>query len=260
MATARFLGYCLRANLAVELAYRPAFATKVLAMAGSDAMWVAFWWLYFARFPTVEGYGFRQVVLVWAIGATAFGLAAGAFGGAMTIASRVARGDLDFFLSLPKAPLPHLLVSRMDAGGIGDALFGIAAFVVLARPTLGEAAAFVVLVGNAAVIVVAYVVAVQSLAFWAGRAETLADQALFALITFSTYPERLFGGPLKVVLYTLVPAGFVSYVPVALVQAWDWGLAGTLFAVVCLAMVVANAAFGAGLRRYQSGSILAMRG
>jgi ABC-2 type transport system permease protein len=225
----------------------------------SDATWVAFWWLYFERFPSVEGYGFRQIAVVWAVGATAFGLLAGLAGGAMTIAGRIARGELDFYLALPKPPLIHLLVSRMDPGGIGDTLFGIGIFAVVARPTFNEAIAFAGVTAASTVIIVSYVVAVQSLAFWSGRAETIAEQALFGLITFSTYPEGLFGGPVKIVLFTLVPAGFVSYVPVRLVQAWDWTLAGAMVVVALASVAVAVATFRNGLRRYQSGSALAMR-
>jgi ABC-2 type transport system permease protein len=254
------VAYYVGANLDVALAYRAAFAAKVFSFVVSDAMWVAFWWLYFERFPSVEGYGFRQVVIVWALCATAFGIFGAIAAGATTIASRVARGELDFYLVLPKAPLLHLVVSRMDPGGFGDALFGIVAFAALARPSFEEAVAFVVLVVLATVIITAYIVAVQSLAFWTGRAETIADQALSGLITFATYPERLFGGPVKVVLFTLVPAGFVSYVPVRLVQEWDWALAGVLLAVAVASLYGAEAVFTAGLRRYQSGSALAMRG
>lgn len=256
----RFVAHYVRANLKVALAYRGAFVAKAFAFIVSDAMWVAFWWLYFERFSSVEGYGFRQIVLVWAIGATSFGLLSGVAGGATTIASRIARGELDFYLVLPKSPLLHLVVSRMDPGGVGDALFGIVTFAVLVRPSVTEIAAFAALVALSTTIVVAYVVAVQSLAFWTGRAETIADQALFGLITFSTYPERLFGGPVKIALFTLVPAGFVSYVPVRLVQDWDWTLAGALLGVAVGAAMASSAAFRVGLRRYQSGSSLAMRG
>lgn len=257
---ARFVAHYVRANLEVALAYRGAFLAKVFAFIVSDAMWVAFWWLYFERFPSVEGYGFRQIVLVWAVGATSFGLLSGLAGGAATIASRIARGELDFYLVLPKSPLLHLVVSRMDPGGVGDALFGVVTFVVLARPSVIEVTSFAVLVALSTTVVVAYVVAVQSLAFWTGRADTIADQALFGLITFSTYPERLFGGPVKVALFTLVPAGFVSYVPVRLVQEWDWALACLLLGVAVGGVVAAATIFRVGVRKYQSGSALAMRG
>ena len=65
---------------------------------------------------------------------------------------------------------------------------------------------------------------------------------------------------MKIVLFTLVPAGFVSYVPVRLVQEWDWTLAGALLTVAVGATLASSAMFRLGLRRYQSGSALSMRG
>ena len=47
MSVARFVAHYVRANFEVALACRAAFLAKALAFVVSDAMWVAFWWLYF---------------------------------------------------------------------------------------------------------------------------------------------------------------------------------------------------------------------
>ena len=39
------------------------------------------------------------------------------------------------------------------------------------------------------------------------------------LITFSLYPEPLLGGALRLALFTVLPAGFVGYIPARVVQA-----------------------------------------
>jgi hypothetical protein len=44
------------------------------------------------------------------------------------------------------------------------------------------------------------------------------------LITFSLYPEPLFGGMLRLVLFTFLPAGFVGYVPARLLRSPSFGL------------------------------------
>ncbi len=259
MNVVRFTGAYVWANLRIALAYRAAFFSAVLGMVINDAIWVVFWWLFFTRFPSLDGYGFRDIVIVWSICATAFGLAVGLAGGAFTLASRIARGELDFYLVLPKPVILHLVVSRMDTSGWGDALFGVAVFAFLASPTPMDAVAFVGLSLIATLIVVSYAIAVNSLAFWTGRAETLSDQLIFGLITFATYPEKLFTGAVKVVLYTVVPAGFVAYIPVGLLHEWDWGWALVLLAGTIGSISVAVTTFTVGLRRYQSGNLTAMR-
>jgi ABC-type uncharacterized transport system permease subunit len=37
----------------------------------------------------------------------------------------IAGGQLDYYLALPKNPLLHILVSRMDMSGAGDLIFGL---------------------------------------------------------------------------------------------------------------------------------------
>jgi ABC-2 type transport system permease protein len=89
-----------------------------------------------------------------------------------------------------------------------------------------------------------------SAAFWLGPVDAAARQLFELVITFSVYPEPLFGGVLRVLLFTLVPAGFVGHVPARLVEAPSVG------GVMGLAVVAAGYAAGAwwvfrrGLRVY----------
>src|SRR5690349_15530388 len=75
-----FVAGYVRANFQIALEYRAAFWAQVLGMALNDAMWLAFWALFFQRFQVVRGYEFRDVVMVWSVAAFAFGLATGLFG------------------------------------------------------------------------------------------------------------------------------------------------------------------------------------
>ena len=55
-----------------------------------------------------------------------------------------------------------------------------------------------------------------SLAFWLGSAEGLFGQLYGALTNFSTYPTPIFQGPVKWLLFTMLPAGFLAGLPVGL--------------------------------------------
>jgi len=57
-----------------------------------------------------------------------------------------------------------------------------------------------------------------SLAFWLGRVETLARQLWDLLITFSLYPQPLFGACWSRAVHA-VAGGFVGYVPARLVRS-----------------------------------------
>jgi ABC-2 type transport system permease protein len=93
-----------------------------------------------------------------------------------------------------------------------------------------------------------------SLAFWLGKVETVARQLWELLVTFSLYPEPLFGGMLRLALFTVLPAGFVGYLPVRLVHAPSLRDVTLLMVGAGAYMALAVLLFDRGLRRYASGS------
>lgn len=255
----RFVAAYVKANFEIALEYRAAFWAQVFGMLLNDAMWLAFWGLFFRRFQTVRGYEFRDVVMVWAVAALAFGLATGLFGNAWRFATQIAQGGLDFYLVLPKPVLLHLAISAMDVSAWGDVLFGLSQFLLFVQPSPGRLALFMLVCLAAMAVLVAYGIAANSLAFWLGNAEGVARELQNTLLIFSTYPSALFGGVAKLLLFTVVPAGFVTYVPVDLLRSWSWPLAGALAGAAVLSVALAGAIFSLGLRRYESGNLLAMR-
>ena len=254
-----FLAAYVRANLKVALEYRVAFWGNVLSMFLNDLMWLGFWAIFFTRFPEVRGYDLRDVLTIWAVAGLGFGVATGVFGNCYRYAPMVAEGRLDFYLLLPRPPLFHLLVSYMSVSAWGDVLFGLAVYVAVARPSPSELLAFVVVALAAGTIIAAHAVLANALAFWLGQAEGLAQQLTNALLMFSTYPTTLFSGLVRVVLFTAIPAGFIAYVPVRFLREWEpWQLA-SLAAGATLYALLAWWVFERGLRRYESGNLVAMR-
>jgi ABC-2 type transport system permease protein len=255
----RFVWAYVRANLKVALEYRFAFWGNVLAMFLNDLMWVGFWAIFFSRFPAVRGYDLRDVMTIWAVAALGFGIAAGIFGNCHRYAALVADGSLDFYLLLPRPVLLHVLVSRMSISAWGDALFGLALYAAIVRPSPLELGAFVLVALAAGAIMASYLSLANALAFWLGQAEGLANQLSNALITFATYPTTLFSGMVRVLLFTALPAGFVAYVPVRFLREWQPWQLGALLGAAALFLVLMIAVFRLGLRRYESGNLVAMR-
>ena len=82
----------------------------------------------------------------------------------------------------------------------------------------------------------------------------MSRQVLDILITFSLYPEPLFGGALRLVLFTLLPAGFVGYLPASVVKSASVANLLCLLVGTAFYLWLALRIFQAGLRRYSSGS------
>lgn len=257
--TAAFLLAYLRLNLLAGMEYRASFIAQVVGMFLNDGLWLAFWWLYFTRFPVVEGWRREDVMVLWAVLALSYGLAVGVFGNSRRLAGLIAQGQLDYYLVLPKNALLHALVSRMDYTAIGDALFGLAVFLALGPVRPGTAALFLVAALAGAAILAGFFVTVSSLAFFLGNAEGLAGQVHNAMIHFSTYPTSIFQGVVKIVLFTLIPAGFISSVPVYLIREFHPWFLAALVSVGAAAVALGWGAFQLGLRRYESGNLTMMR-
>ncbi len=247
-------------NIKSQLEYRAAFVTQMLAMLINDCFWLVFWVYFFQRFPVLNGWDQNDVITMWAIVAAGFGLAHGVCGNCATLATIIVKGQLDTWLLYPRAVLPHLLLGKISATSWGDVLFGFGAYVFLVHPTVDSFLLFCLLTVSVSILFIGFGVFVGSLGFLLGSAEGLSEQLRFALITFSTYPPSVFDGAIKLVLYTIIPAGFCSYLPVEALKTHSFEFVLYSFAGSLVMLLVGVSAFYAGLRRYESGNLMEMRG
>ena len=256
---AKFIWEYTKANMAMEMEYRVSFFGRVFGMILNDLMWMAFWVLYFKRFPVVQGWEISDVLTLWCLCEVGYGLAHSVFGNAMSLSGIVVRGDLDFYLVYPRNVLLHTLVSRSNATALGDFLLGPVAFLVLVKPTAWQFVIFMAAGLLVAGLFLGFTILAHSLAFFLGNSEALSDQLTNSLIHFSTYPAAIFHGATKALLFTLIPAGFINTIPVRVVREFD----PVFFALTVLAsagfLVVASLVFKAGLKRYESGNLMQVR-
>ncbi len=258
--TARLVWGYFRHNLMSAMAYRGAFALQVVGMMLNNAMLLFFWWVLFNRLPTLRGWDLAGVMRLYGVVAVGFGAGTVVCGNAFLVARVIASGDLDYYLALPADPLVHVLISRMSLPGWGDLLFGIAVFVIAAPGQWRNLPLFLLLGLIAGLVLVAFSVLVGSLAFWVGNADNLATQAVNAIVTFSLYPVEIFPAAVRVLLYTLIPAAFIGSFPAALLTGFDWGRLAMLVTFTIGITLAARWVFGRGLRRYESGNLVTVRG
>jgi ABC-2 type transport system permease protein len=249
-----------RANLRVQLEYPGAFFSQIAAMFLNDGAWVVFWVFFFSRFPVLHGWGLLDVISLWAITAAGFGIAHAIMGNSLQLAHLIVQGELDMWLAQPRAVLPHVLLGRSIPSAWGDVAFGYFVYFAFVRPDAARMALFVILSLGTALVFVALGVAAGSLSFFIGNSVSFADEWRYAVVTFATYPPGLFQGAVKLVLFSIIPAGFVSYLPVEALRSLSIGHAlgalGGAFVVLAASAVI----FYSGLRRYESGNLISING
>jgi ABC-2 type transport system permease protein len=236
--------------------YRVAFFTQIIGMILNNAAYFIFWIIFFNRFEEVQGWHLSDMFILFGICASSFGLGVFLFGNITSLADIITKGQLDFYLSLPRPVLLHALASRSIPSGLGDFIYGIISFAVAGQFTLDAAARFILGTIMGMVVFLSYIVIVQTLAFRTGSAQLLSSQAFNAIITFALYPIRLFEGGARFMLYVMVPAAFLGSVPANFVSNASWSSLLQLTLAATLLLILALFSFSRGLQKYESGSII----
>jgi len=244
----------MRAAVTDAWANRSAFWTQLAAMALNDIVWILFWVLFFGKVGTVAGWDRTRVLLLLAMVTTGAGVVLGLLSNARRIGQLLVNGGLDAALALPVRTLPYLLVRRVDAVNLGDVAFGIGLFLVACHPTPERAALYVLGATAGALVLVGFLVLVGSLAFFTGRSEA-GDLGFQAVILLASYPVDIFSGATKALLYTAIPAAFVSAVPARLVDHVTVGDLVALIGAAAVFVALAVGTFSIGIRRYTSNSL-----
>jgi ABC-2 type transport system permease protein len=253
-STLRFTRALLAANLKSTVLLRGAFVMQVAFMALNNLTFFVFWWALMRRVPVLRGWRLGDVQVLFGIVAAGFGLAVTFAGGVRHLGRFIDEGELDTLLTQPRPVLLYGLGLRSQASGVGDVLSGMAFIACSGEYSWRALPLIAFAVVASALVIIACGIVFFSLAFWLGRVETLTRQLWDLLITFSLYPEPLFGGMLRLMLFTVLPAGFVGYVPAHLVRSPSSELVLLMTIAIASYLSIAIVVFERGLRRYTSGS------
>ena len=258
MRNSYFLFY-LRNNLAAAMEYRFSFISQVMGMFINDTLWVIFWVMYFQKFPVLNGWTLNDLLVMWGSITFSFGLCFGFFWNVARLPELVVQGQLDYYLGHPRGVLAHLAVSHLRPVNLGDCLFGPLLLLFFVPMTGTQWLLFFLTGVLAALIYFSFYLTVGSLAFYLRNAESVTGSVSTAIVHFSTYPTRIFEGWTRTLLFTVLPAGFISEVPVELVRNFRPELLGQMILAVAVYLGIALFVFHRGLKRYESGNLILMQ-
>jgi ABC-2 type transport system permease protein len=260
MSTTRFAIALVSTAIRAAMAERGAFIMRAVLMAVNNAIFFTFWIVLLSRVPSVRGYELGDVAVLYGIVAIAHGVAVFVAGGMSYLARVIHDGELDALLAQPKPTLLYAVGLRSQPSGLGDIVSGLVMIALSGRVGVMGIPLVIVAGVAGAIVLVATGVLLHSAAFWLGRTESASRQLYEMTLFFSLYPDTLFTGPLRWILFTIVPAGFVGYLPADLIRAPDaWTAIAIVLGVISYA-VVAAWVFQRGLRAYSSGSRFATFG
>jgi ABC-2 type transport system permease protein len=251
------LGEYFKISLASAMEYRFSFFTQVITMFLNDAMWLVFWLLFFQRFPIINGWAIKDFLMLHAILTVSFGITAFVFGNRNRLADIIAEGRLDFYLTLPKNSLWHVLISRSSPFGLGDVLYGL--LVGVFAFDLSQVPLFILFSLLGVVTFIAFGIIVGSLGFYWGHAKETSRNLFMGLVSFAAYPFPIFHGFVKLILLTLIPAGFITGIPLQILQDFNlkWLIISILVPFIFLGIAIL--VYSHGLKKYESGNTMNVR-
>lgn len=258
----KYIGLTLemtKSSILSAMEYRVTFLIQVLGMIVNDIALASVWVIFFQKFTSIKGWGFSDSVLLYAITTINFGAMMIVARGAFEMARTISRGELDYFLALPKNILWHISVSKTEISAIGDFIFGLAIFLIAGNPTLERTGLLIFYSVITTISLVSFTIIVQSVAFWVGNFEEAAGQIFHLLIGFTLYPQTIFSGVLKVIMLTIIPAFFIATLPVQLIKSFDLGWTMVLVLYSIGISILAVLVFNTGLKRYESGNLINTR-
>lgn len=255
--TLKFILEYFKINLQSAMEYRANFLSQAGFMFVNDIIWIIFWVIFFTKFPLVNTWGLKEMMLMYVVITISWGLIGIFFGNFRYLAEIIKEGQLDFYLTLPKEELTHILVSKSKFDAFGDVLFGIILGIFFISPVQIPLAIILILLSS--LICLSFAVLLGSLSFYLGSAVELSSQGLMGVLSIASYPFSAFSGYTKMILLFVIPAGFITGVPVELLKSFSWTQFGLMFLVAFTLFTIAVFVFKKGVKRYESGNLINVR-
>lgn len=245
-------------NIMREMVNKVTFLTNVVFMMLNNASILVQWFILFRLRDDVGGYSLREVLMLWGLVAASYGLSNILFARVLSLPNLIINGKLDAWLVQPKNVLLGVLTSETRISAIGDLLYGVI-LVCVCRPGVGGFFLFLLFVITGALAFTAFALLLGSLSFWFVRMDILQNQMLMGMINFGTYPDGIFQGAARILLYVLIPVGMALWLPAHVMARFDGKMFLAVLGYVLLLSVAAVAVFYRGLRRYASGNLMEAR-
>lgn len=241
-----------------ELLNKATFISNVVFMILNNASFLIQWAVLYSIKDNFGGYTFNQVMLLWGIAAATYGFSHFFFKNAYKLSSAINTGSLDVFLVQPKSVYLQAITSNVEVSAIGDILFGYI-MVFITGFTVKKFLLFTFFGIIGGISLTAFAIILGSLSFWFSKTDVIVDTGQSLAINFATYPDGIFKGFVKGILYIALPVGIVNYIPISIIYNFNIKLF-LICIIYCILIVLASIlVFNKGLKRYSSTNLMNVR-
>ncbi len=247
--------YSIKYALMREMLNKGTFLMNVLFMILNNASFIIQWLIIYSLRNDVGGYTFSDILLLWGFAASTYGFSHFFFKKCFSLSDEITNGKLDAYLVQPKNVLLSAITSDIEVSALGDMIYGIIMLVV-SGITIIKLFLFILFTFCGGIIITSYAVILASLSFWFNRSDAVADTGNNMITHFATYPDGIFNGISRIILYTIVPVGVIDYIPIHILSNFSIVETCLVIGVTVLFVIFAYIVFYKGLKRYSSSSLM----
>jgi len=200
-----------------KMQYRDDFFISSIGMFFSSLTTIAIFWVLLDSIPNLAGWGFDQLVFIYAFYLLAISPMQILFDHFWQLRFHVIEGTFLKYYFRPLNMMFYYVSEMFDIKGVVQFLLGIALF-IYASNTLGVVWSLPRLIFlllslfSAALVTISIMVIAASSAFWIYNSYPVMDLA-WRLREYSPYPMTIFDGFFKILLTYIVPIGFIAFYP-----------------------------------------------
>ena len=248
----------IKYNLMKEMTNSVTFITNIIFMIFNNATFIVQWLVLFTLKDNFGGYVLKDVLLLWALSSSSYGIAYVLFNGIFKMPKLIEDGKMDSFLILPKNTLLMVATSSTRVSALGDLLYGYI-LLLLVDISFYSILMFTIFIIIGGVLLASLACIFNSLTFWFTRSSYLTDSIIHIFINCSTYPESIFNKGIKIILYTLIPVAAAIYIPMEIILKFNLIKFLIIVGVMVIFILLAFIIFYNGLKRYTSSNLMLAR-
>ena len=241
-----------------EMLNKTTFITNIIFMILNNASFIIQWIILYSLKDNVGGYSFNQVMLLWGIAASTYGFSHFFFKKAFSLSDEITNGKLDSYLVQPKNVLLSAITTDIETSAIGDLLYGYIMLFVYGF-NIQRFILFTLFTIFGGLILTSIAVILASLSFWFNKSDIISETVNSLMLHFATYPDGIFKGAVKILMFTLIPVGIVNYIPVKVITEFNIYLFLIVIVVTFILVIMAFIVFFKGLKKYSSGNLMSAR-
>lgn len=255
----RFFKNSLITNLKSVLAYKTMFVIQAGLMFVNNLLFITIWLNIFENAKT-DLITFDEILGLNAICALSYGVTYFFFGGVWYINRYIVDCTLDSYLLQPKNVLLNVILSKCDFSAFGDIISGIFLSLVICKYDFTKALGLIMFGIFSSIFFISTEIILRSISVWIGDTSKLSERYLHTLLTnFSSYPESIFPKWIRVLLYTIIPSGFVSYLPLEIFYEFSVIKILIYIFVGILYLMLAIVVFNRAIKSYDSGNAINLK-